>query len=253
MNGPYFTTFIKTETCVPPIQLNSNLITNIKQNLIKKYKGKCYGNYGYIMDIYSIDGNIGDGIMRAENNNAAVYYNVQFKTKLCNPISNSVIISRIEDINKHMIFAKSGPIVIIIDGQNINPNKFRYNNMKNAFFPLDNDGKDKNSPLNSGSYIKVKIINKRITDRDSKIMVLGFLEDIPTIDEIKENIKNENSNDDDITNLEIILEKENSEDDNTKEENETESEKVDSISENNTTNDDTESEISDLESIGSIK
>ena len=128
MNSPYFTTFIKTETCVPPIQLNSNLITNIKQNLIQKYKGKCFGNYGYIMDIYSIDGKLDDGIMRPENNNAGVYYNVQFKTKLCNPITNSVIVARIEDINKHMIFTKSGPIVIIIDGQNINPDKFRYNN-----------------------------------------------------------------------------------------------------------------------------
>jgi len=205
MSGPYFTTFINTETCVPPNQLNSDIITNIKQNLIKKHKGKCFNRYGYIMDIYSIDSNIGDGMMRPEDNSASVYYNVQFKAKLCNPMKFNLIVARIEDINRHMIYAKNGPNIIIVDGQNINGDKFKYNNSKNALFPLNNEGKEIAKAVNSGTYIVVKILNKRMTNGDNKIMVLGSLEGLASDDEIKTSIRDENSNNDNITVLEDIL------------------------------------------------
>ena len=205
MSGPYFTTFINTETCVPPNQLNSNIITNIKQNLIKKHKGKCFNRYGYIMDIYSIDGNIGDGIMRPEDNSASVYYNVQFKAKLCNPMKFSMIVARIEDINRHMIFAKNGPSIIIVDGQNINNDKFKYNNSKNALFPLNDKGQEIAKAVNSGTYVIVKITNKRMTNGDNKIMVLGSLEGLATEEDIKNSIRDENSNSDNVTALDDIL------------------------------------------------
>lgn len=206
MNGPYFTTYIDTEVCVPPNQLNSNLKTNIKQRLIREHHGKCFNKFGCILDIYSIEKSLGDGVMRPEDNTGSVFYNVNFKAKLCNPMENSTIVGRIEDINKHMIFAKNGPIVILIDGNDVNTSKFRYNNVKNAMFPLNDSGKEINNPINSGTYVNVKIRQKKITANDNKIIVLGYLESLATTEQIKDNIKNENSANDEPVSLQEILE-----------------------------------------------
>jgi DNA-directed RNA polymerase subunit E'/Rpb7 len=205
MNGPYYITYIETEVCVPPSQLNSNLKTNIKNTLTNTYKSKCFNDSGYIMDIYSIEKALGDGMMRPEDNTGSVFYNVTFKAKLCNPMKSTTIVGRVEDINKHLIFAKNGPIAILIEGTNINPEKFRYNNIKNALFPLNSEGKEINTPVNTGTYINITIMNKNITPKDNKIMALGKLESLALPEEIKENIKNENSTNDDPVLLEDIL------------------------------------------------
>lgn len=205
MNGPYYITYIETEVCVPPSQLNSNLKTNIKNTLINTYKSKCFNDSGYIMDIYSIEKSLGDGMMRPEDNTGSVFYNVTFKAKLCNPMKSTTIVGRVEDINKHLIYVKNGPIVILIDGANINTDKFRYNTIKNALFPLNDAGKEINTPVNTGTYVNITILNKNITPKDNKIMALGRLESLAMPEEIKENIKNENSTNDDPVLLEDIL------------------------------------------------
>jgi DNA-directed RNA polymerase subunit E'/Rpb7 len=159
------------------------------------------------MDIYSIEKALGDGMMRPEDNTGSAFYNVNFKAKLCNPMENTTIVGRVEDINKQIICAKNGPIVIIIDGNDINSNKFRYNNNKYAFFPLNDEGKEINTPINTGTYINVRIRRKRMTAKDTKIIVLGSLESLATPEQIKDNIKSENSSNDDPIPLEDILER----------------------------------------------
>lgn len=207
MIGPYYTTLINTETCVPPNQLNSNILVNIKQNLIRKHKGRCFNSYGCIMDIYSVSDKIGDGMTRPEDNSGSAYYNVEFKAKICNPMNNELLVARVKSVNKHIICAVNGPIVIMIMNDSINTEKFRYNNSKEALFPLNKDKKELNNPIDVGTYIMVRVRNKCMAKGDNKIVSLGTLEDLANHEQVMANMKNEMSNDDEITKLQEILER----------------------------------------------
>ena len=208
MSNPYFNTYLFVEMCVKPSQMNSNIKSNIKQQLIKNYKGKCFYDYGYIADIYSIQDDIGDGDMRAEDTSASSYYNIEFKAKLCNPMKGSIIVARIDGINKHMILAKNGSINAVISDENINPEKFIYNNSKNALYPIDNNKKEINEPVVQGTYVLIKILEKKIVNMDNKITVLASLEGIATNNDIKTNIINENNQNDQFIKYDKRLEEE---------------------------------------------
>lgn len=205
MKGPKFTTFVKDIVCVPPEDLNSNLLSNIKQIFTNTRKGKNLSSYGFISDVHSLDSNIGNGKIIPEDNTASCYYDITFKVTLWNPIVGTVMVARIEEIFKNISYARSGPIVYIIDGFNINKEKFRFNNTKNAYFPLNKNGKEGKKAITAGDFISVRVINKKIVPKDNKIIVIGFLEGIPTKEDIKQSILDNNSSDLDITELDDIV------------------------------------------------
>ena len=194
IDSPYFVTSLNVKTIVYPHQINNEIRNNIKNNINKKLKNKCFKNYGYITDIYSIQEKIGNGYLIPEDSSASIHYNINFKAKLCNPIINSNICARIEGINRHMIMCKNGPINIVITSENINNEKFTYNSSKNVYFPLDDKKKEIKTPLIEGTFIICKIINKRIIDQEKNIIVLGKLENIPSNDIVKSCIDNDNKN-----------------------------------------------------------
>ena len=194
IDSPYFVTNLNVNTVVYPNQINNEIRNNIKSNINKKLKNKCFKNFGYITDIFSIQEKIQDGFLIPEDSSASIHYNINFKAKLCNPIINSNICARIEGINKHMIMCKNGPINIVITSENINNDKFTYNSSKNVYFPLDEKKKEIKTPLIEGTFIICKILNKRIIDQEKNIIVLGKLENIPTNNIIKSCIDNDNKN-----------------------------------------------------------
>jgi len=194
MISPYFSTYLDSNVSLQPDQLNNELRTNIKKNLSIMYKNKCFKEFGYIMDIYSIQDKLEDGEIKLGDPSSSVYFNVKFHAKLCNPMVNSQIVCKIDGINKHMIIAKNGPIHIIINNKHINKQKFKFNNIKNVLLPLNDKNKEVDDPINSGRYIICTILNKKLVNTDSKILVIGTLDRVAENDEIKENILNENNN-----------------------------------------------------------
>ena len=54
MIGPYFITTLEADVRLRPIDMNNNIVDNIKTNLIKMYVNKCFKDYGYIDKIYNI-------------------------------------------------------------------------------------------------------------------------------------------------------------------------------------------------------
>ena len=186
-NGPYFITRLEADVRVHPNQMNNNIIDNIRQNLVSKYTGISYMNYGIIVKIIDIDPDVKGGIIRAEDPTASSLHRVSFKCRLCNPIKRSVIMGRIVTINNKIIVAEDGPIKFLIGEDAINSNNIKFKN--SAFYPVSANGDIINKQINQGTYVMIKVMGKTIVNK--RIVVFGRLESVVQDDIIKKHIENQ--------------------------------------------------------------
>lgn len=174
MKGPYFITTLEDDVRIHPSEMNNNIIDNIKRSLERTKLNKCYEKYGYIDKIYDIDKNIKDGVIRAEDNTSSSVHRVKFTCRICNPIKNSIIIARITSINNMMIVAENGPLRILINTSNINTDNVQFR--RSAFYPISSKGEVINKPIDNGSYVRIRVMNKKLVNKKSNIVVFGRLE-----------------------------------------------------------------------------
>ena len=195
-NSPYITTELTTSISLEPSQMNNNIYKNLKSNLINRFLGKCFKDYGYITKIYDIS-KYSDGYVIAENPKSAARFHVTFNCKLCFPLLNKQIICKIDRANRQIMRLNNGPISVLVTS------KDRIN--KNIFFIDQKTGNliakkgDKSVPVSIGDYVKVTIESRQFNDQDTMIMAMGFLEDIATEAEVKENYEKEFGNEDTIS------------------------------------------------------
>ena len=194
-NSPYITTELTTSISLEPSQMNNNIYKNLKSNLINRFLGKCFKDYGYITKIYDIS-KYSDGYVIAENPKSAARFHVIFNCKLCFPLLNKQIICKIDRANRQIMRLNNGPISVLVTS------KDRIN--KNIFFIDQKTGNliakkgDKSVPVSIGDYVKVTIESRQFNDQDTMIMAMGFLEDIATEAEVKESYEKEFGNDETI-------------------------------------------------------
>jgi len=195
---PYFNTYLYTTVSLHPAQMDNNIYKHIKNNLVNKLQNRCYINYGYIVKIYEVKERSGGRIL-PEDPSASAVYNVKFSCKLCYPIKNSVIVAKIDTISDMLMRVNNGPIDIIINGKgNVNKSIFTFDNKRNHWLiKKDNNNttatetdteKNKYIVIKPGMYVKVRIIDRKMVDKSTKMICIGYLEDIANNDEIKENI-----------------------------------------------------------------
>jgi DNA-directed RNA polymerase subunit E'/Rpb7 len=189
-DNPYINTKLYTRISVKPEQMNNNIYINLRYNLLNKLENKCYKDYGYISKIYGID-DIKHGKIYGENLSSSATYNVEFSCRLCRPIENMNIICKIIRINRALITAENGPILVIIVSDKINNDIFFTDNNNILRYKSDN----KSKKLESGDFVVVTILNKTFNDGDDKIKIIGYLNNIASdknIEEYYENIYNKN-------------------------------------------------------------
>lgn len=191
MENPYYDTILEVDVRLEPRHMNNNILEHIRDGISRKYMRRCYMNYGYISAIYGINGEIRGGVIRAEDSTSSSLHRVRFKCKLCNPLNNSTIIAKITGINMVLLIAEAGPIRIIISSQNINRDNVVYMSSKSAYFPRTSTGDIINRPLQTGTYIRVRLISKKIVNGDDKIITIGILESVALDEEIKRSLKYE--------------------------------------------------------------
>ena len=200
--GPRFITHLETEVRMHPKTLNPNLLSNIKNKLINRYKGINFGVYGFIEDIYSVDPNLGDGKMRSDDITASVYYDVKFKAKIYKPIVGSNLIAKIDSLSRETLNIIDGPAVFIVEEEAINRERFKY---RGGLFHINKDGEESKIPLQVGDYVILKVIDVLIAPNEVNILSLAYLFDIPTKEEIKQYVIAENDSSLDETPLEEII------------------------------------------------
>lgn len=171
MDNPYTDTILFTKLDLDAGDLNtSDIYSKIKNKLIKKYEKKC-NQYGYIDKIYKIL-EYDNGIVELNDFNAGITFNIKYSCRMCSPNVNDTIKCKVEKINKTIISAIKGPMIIIINlNININNDKFTINNNSEIIY------KKNNNIITEGDNILVKIIAFEFHPNESNIYIYAFLMD----------------------------------------------------------------------------
>lgn len=184
MYSPYIDTVLYTTVLLPPNMLDNNIYLNLKTNLDNKVLNKCYKNYGFINDIYEIL-EYNDGVIEAENLSGSVLFDVVFSCRLCMPLIKKKIVCQVERVNKILITAKNGPILVIITNERINDKIFFTDNNNSVRYRKDGTS----HILKPKEYVKLEIQSRTFDDGGDKIKTIGFLDDIATEEEVQDYFK----------------------------------------------------------------
>ena len=146
----YFRTQLETKVSLLPEQIDGNIDEHILTNLKSKIQGKTIDN-GIVIKISKLI-DYDYGMIDKANFMGTTVFNVKYECFICSPTKNLEIICILENIVKGYLIAKNGPIIIVIDINNIDTQIFGINN-NNVIF-----SKTK-IPIAKGEYLKVSIIN----------------------------------------------------------------------------------------------
>lgn len=180
MTSPYINTIIHTTVMLHPYQMDNKIYINLKKNLENKVTKKCFSKYGYIVKVIEII-DYKDGRIEAENTESSALFDLEFSCRICSPLRNTQIVCEIDRVNKLLITAKNGPILVVITNDRLNSNVFFKDNNNNIRYKKDGQSK----MLEPQDFIKVTLQTIQFYDGDEKIKAIGFVDDIATEEEKK--------------------------------------------------------------------
>ena len=98
ITSPYIDTEQYSRIALNSYQMDTDILINIKFNLVKKVENRCNKN-GFIFKENKILENK-NGIINPENFNSTDIFDIKYSCKLCIPIESTTIICQIRNINK---------------------------------------------------------------------------------------------------------------------------------------------------------
>lgn len=186
--GPYVNTVLSTLIALEPHQMNNDIYKNIKSNLVSDLEGKCFKQYGFISKIYEII-EYSDGYIIPENPKAAATFDVKFSCKICYPLKKSQLVCKLERSNKLMLKLNNGPINVIVTMDRVNKSVFFQDPKTGILMAKQESGKS--IQIVSEVYLKVSVEYRTFDDRSDNIMVIGYLDDLATDEEVEKSFKQE--------------------------------------------------------------
>lgn len=172
LSSPYSNQELEEIISLLPSQMNNNRLLNLKNNLKNKVLNTC-NKYGYITYVHNIL-NTGNGILDANNLTGNAVYKVKYLANICIPINNTQILIHMDIIDNKIIKGSNGPIFCIILSKNINMEKFKIKN-SGEIINIESD-----IVLKKGDYVKVNILASQFNANDTKINIIGWLDDLAT-------------------------------------------------------------------------
>ena len=195
LHNPYINTSLTSYVMLMPNQMDNKLYLHLKSNLINNLEGKCYKNYGFVNKIFSVT-EITDGKIDTEDASCSATFMIKFTCNICFPIVGKEIICKIDRMNKTLISAVNGPIRVIITADKINSDNF--------FPDINRNIRIRNSITSEfvipDMYIKILVLSKSFSDKDTYIIVIGLMQNVASQDEINEYMNHRNSTNDDVIN-----------------------------------------------------
>ena len=192
MNNPYITTYLTSYVRILPREMDNNIRKYMKSSVEKEHINKCFNDYGFITKVHEIE-IIGDGKIIPEDPMCCASFNIRFLCTLCRPLNNSVVVAKIVGMSEQLIFLSYGPLEIIVKTINsINKNIFVYNQNLARWTVKKSTNKDEQQKfivLKNDSYLKVKIVSKKIVNKTKQIICMGFIENIASDKEIENSIR----------------------------------------------------------------
>jgi DNA-directed RNA polymerase subunit E'/Rpb7 len=180
MLSPFIDTILYTKIGLHASQLDNNIYSNLKQNLIHKLVGRCYLNYGYISKIYEILERSNPHLI-TEDNMASTIFNVKFSCRLCHPMDGQQIICKITQITDTFIKLERLPIHVFITPDRINKTNFT-KDLISGKIKITKTLEDLEKEL----FVKVTIMSKTMTHKDERIIAVGILDDVANEKEIEQ-------------------------------------------------------------------
>lgn len=180
MTSPYINTKLFTTVMLYPHQMDNNVYINLKKNLEKKVNNKCFSRFGFISKVIEII-KYKDGIIEAENTESSALFDITFSCRLCAPLKNMQIICQIDKVNRFLITALNGPILIIIPNNRINDTLFFKDNNDNIRYRKEGSSQS----LQPKDFIKVTLNKIEFNDGDEIIKAIGFIDNIASDEDQK--------------------------------------------------------------------
>jgi len=178
MTSPYINTKLYTTITLLPNQMNNDLYSHLKQNIIKRLEGKCFRHYGYISKVYEILDKKG-GMLDPENPKASAIFEVKFACRLCIPLKNRYIICKVDQTTQALTAVSNGPIKVILTNDRINTEKFMAG--RTGILVKSKHGVRQ---LAKGDHVKIKLDSRKFNNRDTIIMCMGILDSLAVEEEI---------------------------------------------------------------------
>jgi len=172
MTSPYINTKLSTSVILHPYQMDNKIYINLKQNL-QTISGKCFQKYGYVVKIIEIL-DYKDGVIEAENTESSALFDLDFSCRMCVPLKNTQIICEIDRVNKLLITAVNGPILVVITNDRVNNDVFYKDNNNNIRYKKEGQS----NMLQPHDFIKVVLQTIHFNDGDEKIKAIGYMEDM---------------------------------------------------------------------------
>lgn len=172
----YYRTQLDTKVSLFPEQINGNMDDHILQNLRAKIEGKSIDN-GIVLRINQLI-SYDYGMIDKTNFMGTTVFPVKYECFICSPTKNLEIICVMENIIKGFLIAKNGPVVVAIQFNNIDTQKFEING-NNIIY------KKTKKSIEKGAYLKVSIININNNLGEKNIVTMCKLINLASTDEIQ--------------------------------------------------------------------
>lgn len=172
----YYRTQLDTKVSLFPEQIDGKIDDHILENLKSKIEGKTIDS-GIVLKInrlisYEL------GMIDKANFMGITVFPVKYECFICSPVKDLEIICVLENIVKGYLIARNGPIIVAIQFNNIDTQKFEISG--NTII----NSKNKN-PIEKGNYLKVSIISTNINLGEKNIVTMCKLINLASKDEIQ--------------------------------------------------------------------
>lgn len=172
----YYRTQLDTKVSLFPEQINSSMDDHILENLRAKIEGKSIDN-GIVLRINQLI-SYDYGMIDKSNFMGTTVFSVKYECFICSPTKNLEIICVMENNIKGFLIAKNGPVVVAIQFNNIDTQKFEISG-NNIIY------RKTKKPIEKGAYLKVSIININNNLGETNIVTMCKLINLATSDEIE--------------------------------------------------------------------
>jgi DNA-directed RNA polymerase subunit E'/Rpb7 len=169
-----------TVVTLPANQLTNEIYQNLKIKLIRDYEKRCFRNYGFIVKIFDIS-KYESLVIPAENPNVSAPFRIEYSCRVCIPLEKQIIVCRIEKMSELFLVLSNGPIYVVVTIDRKNENVFFVDNNNHLRYRVN----DNSVLLKIGDFAKISIETKTFNNNDTKIKVLGFLQDVASEKDIE--------------------------------------------------------------------
>lgn len=172
----YYRTQLATKVSLLPEQINGNMDKHLLNNLKVKIEGKSNDN-GIVLKVNRLI-DYDYGMIDKVNFMGTTVYLVKYECFICSPIKNLEMICVLENIVKGYLIAKNGPVIVAIQFNNIDTQKFEISDNTIVV------SKTK-KPIAKGDYLKVSVISINNNAGEKNIVTMCKLLNLATKEEIR--------------------------------------------------------------------